>query len=371
MAAKAPISKIILVMGARPNFMKVAPLVRHDRKALRDSFQLVLVHTGQHYDEAMSGVFLRQLGITDVRHQLDCGGGSHAEQTARIMIGFERVCQAERPDWVVVVGDVNSTIACALVAKKLGISVCHIEAGLRSFNRAMPEEINRLATDAISDLLLTTCEDADRQLADEGVPACRVRRVGNLMIDSLRHHLEIVEARPPESFGLPPHEAFGVVTLHRPANVEDEARLRAVIEALKRVAERIPLFFPCHPRTRANLERLGLHPPKGKRLVVGDPIDYFGMLGLYRTAKLVVTDSGGVQEETTALQIPCLTVRSETERPITVTEGTNTLIGDPDDLEAAVEAILAGRYKAGNVPALWDGRAGERVWDALRETCLA
>ncbi len=354
---------ILHVVGARPNFMKVAPLLA----ALRDRSGVAqtLVHTGQHYDERMSATFFRDLGMPAPDVNLEVGSASHAVQTAEVMKAFEPVLLAAPPDWVVVVGDVNSTLACALVAAKLGVPVAHVEAGLRSGDRAMPEEINRVLTDQLSDLLLTPSPDADENLDAEGIPASRIRRVGNVMIDSL--HAQVQAARAlemPRVHGLE-RGGYCLATLHRPSNVDDPGTLRDIFEALGAIARSRPVLFPMHPRTRQNAERFGLLDRLGavRRL---EPVGYREMLGLLDGAALVLTDSGGLQEETTALGVPCLTLRESTERPVTITEGTNTLV--PERTAAAIlAAVEVGERKRGCVPALWDGRTAGRIADALLE----
>jgi UDP-N-acetylglucosamine 2-epimerase (non-hydrolysing) len=357
-------NKVINVVGARPNFMKIAPIVAElGRRS--DQFEQVLVHTGQHYDEAMSDAFFADLGIPHPDINLEVGSASHAEQTARVMIAFEPVVLEHRPDWVVVVGDVNSTLAATLVAAKLGARVAHVEAGLRSRDRRMPEEINRIATDALADLLLTPSRDADANLLAEGVPAEKIAFVGNVMIDSLFAQRERARASTIlERLGLEPG-AYAALTLHRPSNVDERETLAGILRALARIAERLAIVFPVHPRTRARIAEFGLAVPPGVALV--EPLGYLDFLRLYSESRLVLTDSGGIQEETTALGIPCLTLRENTERPITVSEGTNQVVGaDPERIVSAATAILDGRVSfAGRVPELWDGRAAARVVDAL------
>lgn len=357
-----------LVAAARPNFMKVAPLY-HALKAT-DWCRPVLVHTGQHYDANMSDAFFRDLALPEPDHDLGVGSGSHAEQTAGVMIAYERLCLAARPDWVVVVGDVNSTLACALTAKKLCLPVAHLEAGLRSGDRSMPEEINRIATDAIADLLWTPSPDADENLYREGVPRHDVERVGNVMIDSyemLRQRID--QARMASKMRLR-DGAYGIVTLHRPANVDKRERLREITSALTLIAKRLPLVFPAHPRTQERLRSFELQQKfesGGVRLVA--PLGYIDFMSLVSSARFVLTDSGGIQEETTYLRIPCLTLREITERPVTVTEGSNRLVS-PINLTAAVDEILAGPLHLGKPPALWDGRAAARVVESLQRRVL-
>jgi UDP-N-acetylglucosamine 2-epimerase (non-hydrolysing) len=360
------LSSIIAVVGARPNFMKIAPLMDRLRAA---GVSVSLVHTGQHYDESMSDSFFRQLRIPRPDVDLEVGSASHAVQTAEIMTRFEPVLERFAPAAVVVVGDVNSTIACALVAAKKEVPVVHIEAGLRSFDRTMPEEINRVLTDQISELLFTTERDARENLRREGISDSRIHFVGNVMIDSLLSHLDraVPVLRTLEAHGqlpIPEGNPFGVVTLHRPSNVDEPTQLRRLMATLARVSERLPLIFPVHPRTQSRLESIGFENPAGLRRT--PPVGYLEMLGLMKDAKLVLTDSGGMQEETTALGVPCLTLRENTERPITVAEGTNTIVGgDPARIESEVEAILTTGGKSGRRPELWDGKASMRIRDTL------
>ncbi len=359
--------KVLLIAGARPNFMKVAPIFA-EMKRRSGEFAPMIVHTGQHYDAAMSDAFFDDLGMPKPDIHLGVGSGSHAVQTAKIMTEFEPVVLAERPDWVVVVGDVNSTIACALVCSKLGIKVAHVEAGLRSRDRAMPEEINRILTDAISDLLLTTSQDADENLRAEGIPAERIRFVGNVMIDSLLEHLKIAEnSTVREDLGIEGAE-YAVVTLHRPSNVDDVDVFGGIVDALCDVARKLPIVFPVHPRTRAKIEEFGFRDrmaDAGIRLI--EPLGYLDFMRLYSGARLVLTDSGGLQEETTVLGIPCLTLRHNTERPVTIDLGTNVLVGtDPQRIRDAAEAALAGAdTKDVSIPPLWDGKAAGRICDEL------
>ncbi|MDO9018998.1 MAG: UDP-N-acetylglucosamine 2-epimerase (non-hydrolyzing) [Deltaproteobacteria bacterium] len=362
-------SPVVFVAGARPNFMKVAPMLRAMTSAAAP-FERVLVHTGQHYDAAMSDVFFRELGMPAPDVHLNGGSGSHGAQTARVLASFEEYLLgcAALPRGVVVVGDVNSTMACALAAVKLGVPVAHVEAGLRSFDRGMPEEINRVVTDAICDLLLTSERAGDANLAREGIPPERVRFVGNVMIDTLVHQLPAARALGvPAAMGLAPR-GYALVTLHRPSNVDEPARLTALVALLERLAAQRAVVFPTHPRTRERLERFGLIERLRAHgaILLRDPLGYRENLGLMADAALVLTDSGGIQEETTALGVPCLTLRSNTERPATVTDGTNTLVGD--DLDAAwarVLEVLEGRYKRGGVVEGWDGHAAERVAQVL------
>jgi len=363
--------KVINVVGARPNFMKVAPVVEAMGRRPAE-FAPLVVHTGQHYDERMSDAFFRDLGMPRPDVHLGVGSGSHARQTAAVMERFEPVVLEEKPDWVVVVGDVNSTLACALVCAKLLVRVAHVEAGLRSRDRAMPEEINRLVTDQLSDLLLTPSADADRNLLAEGIPAARVRMVGNVMIDSLFKQLERAGASTARAdLGVEGRD-YAVVTLHRPSNVDDAGTLRGILSALDELGARLPVVFPVHPRTRQNLAEFGLLEAVERRgrVRLVEPLGYLDFLRLYSGAALVLTDSGGIQEETTALGIPCLTLRENTERPVTVELGTNRVVGtDPARIVGeAQDALARGRGGARpRVPPLWDGRAAGRILDALKE----
>ncbi|MFZ5608261.1 MAG: non-hydrolyzing UDP-N-acetylglucosamine 2-epimerase [Pseudomonadota bacterium] len=357
--------KVHLVAAARPNFMKVAPL--YHALTAADGFAPVLVHTGQHYDANMSDSFFRDLELPDPDHHLGVGSGSHAEQTGGVMMAYERVAAAERPDWIVVVGDVNSTAACAMVGAKLWLKVAHLEAGLRSGDRRMPEEINRLVTDAIADVLWTPSPDADENLAREGVAPARISRVGNIMMDSYElMRAKIAAAQTPAEFGLAPG-GYGVVTLHRPSNVDDAAILAVIAAQIKAAAQRLPLVFPVHPRTQKQLKAFGLWDDlagaEGVRLVA--PMSYRPFMSLVSSARLVLTDSGGVQEETTYLDIPCLTLRDNTERPITLSQGTNRLI-KPAQVLDSVARVLDGDWPHGRKPDYWDGRTAERIVADLR-----
>lgn len=360
--SRRPRARLLLVAGARPNFMKVAPLLRALRRR-PERFETLLVHTGQHYDETMSDVFFQELGIPRPDRHLGVGSGSHAAQTARIMEAFEPVLTETKPDRVIVVGDVNSTAACALVATKMSppVPVAHVEAGLRSFDRAMPEEINRLVTDALSDLLFTTSPDADRNLVAEGVPRRRIHRVGNLMIDTLREFARRADASDVlRRLGLDP--PYALLTLHRPSNVDDETTLRRILEALEEIGRTLPVLFPAHPRTTERLRRLGAGNGAARGLRLVEPLGYLDFLHLQKHASLVLTDSGGVQEETTILGVPCLTLRENTERPITLTRGTNRLVGTDTRriVKEARRALLTKNRRPSSIP-LWDGRAAERI----------
>jgi UDP-N-acetylglucosamine 2-epimerase (non-hydrolysing) len=351
--------KFLLVAGARPNFMKIAPVMEAFRPYL-GAHEVCLVHTGQHYDAKMSDDFFRDLGIPEPDVNLGVGSASHAEQTARVMVAFEQVCLKERPDWVVVVGDVNSTMACTITAKKLGIRVAHVEAGLRARDMTMPEEINRLCTDAVSDLLFTTDEIANENLRREGVPEERICFVGNTMIDTLRRHIERARLLPlPDGLST---GKFAVLTLHRPSNVDSRERLLAMLEAIGVVAEQMPVVFPAHPRTARNLRVGDVHP----NIRICEPLGYLRFLGLVANCRMVLTDSGGIQEETTVLGIPCLTLRPNTERPITCEVGTNLVVGtDPGKIREAALSVLKNGTRPHTVPDKWDGRAAERIVEVL------
>lgn len=353
---------ILHVMGARPNFIKAAPVM--SALASSEDVRQTLVHTGQHYDANMSDVFFRQLNIADPDINLGVGSGSHAYQTAEVMRHLESVVQEREPDLVLVYGDVNSTMAAALVCAKLLIPVGHVEAGLRSFDRTMPEEINRLITDQISDLLFTPSADADANLSREGVAAEQTYLVGNVMIDTLVRLLPEAPSRwKGPALRRWAGRPYALVTLHRPSNVDDETTMRETMDALADISRDILTIFPVHPRTRLRLPGLGTEAPD---LNLVEPFSYLDFLALQRDATLVITDSGGIQEETTFLGIPCLTLRENTERPITVTSGTNTLVGhDMDQLRSEVAGVLAGNYRKGQVPPLWDGQAADRIVNAI------
>jgi UDP-N-acetylglucosamine 2-epimerase (non-hydrolysing) len=354
------------VVGARPNFMKIAPIMREMAKH-PDAFEQILVHTGQHYDEKMSEIFFEELEMPRPGVNLGVGSGTHAWQTAQVMLRFEPVIQEFEPDWVVVVGDVNSTLACALACSKAGIKVAHIEAGLRSYDRSMPEEINRLLTDQISDLLFTPSEDGDANLVQEGVFPEKIHLVGNVMVDTLVRLLPRARARwarLQERFDL---ERYLLVTLHRPSNVDDSKILEEILTALGEVSRHIPVLFPVHPRTRERIKEFSLQLASGD-LQILEPLGYVDFLALEAHAALVLTDSGGIQEETTYLGVPCLTARPNTERPVTITMGTNELVeSHRDALVRAIRARLAAERPSGNVPPLWDGVAAKRIVSVFRK----
>jgi len=364
--------KLIVVAGARPNFMKIKPFLgavaEHSLRNAEDgpSVRALLVHTGQHYDNNMSDVFFRELGIQPPDINLGVGSGSHAVQTANIMTGFEGVCERETPDWVVVVGDVNSTMACTLVCAKMGIRVAHIEAGLRSYDRSMPEEVNRLVTDALAALLLTPSEDANENLLREGVPAERIKLVGNIMIDSLLENLSRARLNGILSQFHLTTGRFVYVTLHRPSNVDVKENLSKILAVLRELSERLPVVFPLHPRTRKMMDGFGLNPRSGENLIFLEPLGYHASLRLTENARLVLTDSGGLQEEATFFRTPCLTLRPNTERPITTTLGSNSLTSLEKLMEDADRA-LNGPERRGQVPPLWDGRTAERALRSILE----
>ena len=363
--------KVINVVGARPNFMKVAPIVEAMKRRAAE-FAPLIVHTGQHYDAQMSDAFFQDLGLPKPDVDLGVGSGSHAAQTAAVMQSFEPVVLEEKPDWVLVVGDVNSTLACALVCAKLGIRVAHVEAGLRSRDRTMPEEINRLLTDQLADLLLTPSTEADANLRAEGIPAERISFVGNVMIDSLFNQLKRAEAsNVRDDLGIADTD-YAALTLHRPSNVDDAATFKRILDALEQISARLPVIFPVHPRTRARLTEFGFNErtARATNLRLIEPLGYLDFLRLYSGARLVLTDSGGIQEETTALGIPCLTLRENTERPITVEMGSNQIVGtDTHKITRAANAILDAprSIERPRIPPLWDGHTADRILDALNE----
>lgn len=384
--SSAPI-KVMHVVGARPNFMKVAPLMR-EMSRYPQKFNQLFLHTGQHYDEEMSKSFFNDLGLPEPDIHLGVGSGTHAEQTGKIMIEFERVCFQEKPDLVIVVGDVNSTVACALVAAKLCIPIAHIEAGLRSFDRTMPEEINRVLTDQISDYLFTTCEDANQNLIKEGIPEDKIFFVGNAMIDTLLNHIEIaMNSIILEKLGLRKNnniKKYALVTLHRPSNVDNPKILKGILNALNELAKEIIIIFPAHPRTIKQIKKfkmiemvnyeenfLSNKINKTNRNMLAVPsLSYLDFLCLMSNATIVFTDSGGIQEETTILGIPCLTLRNNTERPITVKEGTNTVVrSDPDKIINIGLGILKNGISRKKIPKYWDGKAAERIVKILANRC--
>jgi UDP-N-acetylglucosamine 2-epimerase (non-hydrolysing) len=358
---------VLSVVGARPNFMKVAPIVAEMRQA-DGAFTSTLVHTGQHYDAQLSRVFFDELGIPAPDVNLEVGSGSHAQQTAAVMAAFEPVLLERRPDVLLVVGDVNSTLACALVAAKLNVRVAHVEAGLRSFDRSMPEEINRLLTDQISDYLFTTEAEAELNLRREGVDGSKVHFVGNVMIDTLLAHRDRAVARDvPGQLGLA-RGGYGLLTLHRPSNVDDTETFDRLLEGIGAIARELPFIFPVHPRTRPAITRS----PGAEALVrtgalrLVDPLGYIEFLGLMEASRVVLTDSGGVQEETTILGVPCLTLRDNTERPVTISNGTNRLVGrEPAAIVEGWRQVVQ-EPRTARIPPLWDGRAAKRIVDVLR-----
>ncbi len=364
--------KIYLVAGARPNFMKIAPIVRALQK--KQTLAYRIVHTGQHYDREMNEVFFEELGIPEPDIFMAAGGGSHSQQTAKIMIAFEAYCLNDRPDAVIVVGDVNSTLACSIVAKKLHIPVAHVEAGLRSGDLTMPEEINRLVTDSISDWFFVTEPSGVAHLKREGKADDAIFFVGHVMVDNLLYqanklaHINLEESET-SKFKLDRtlnKQRYGVITLHRPSNVDDREVFSRIGEALKEISARLPLIFPTHPRTRENIKKFSIE--LGSNITLVGPQAYMPFLDLWKNATVVLTDSGGLQEETTALGVPCITIRENTERPITVDEGTNTLAGtNPERIIQEVDNILQGKGKQGRRPQLWDGHAAERIVEILEK----
>ena len=355
--------KILLVAGARPNFMKIAPLVRHLKRDRR-CVEWRLIHTGQHYDYEMSKTFFNDFDIPEPDYFLNVGSGSHAQQTAKIMLEFEKICIDQDPDIVVVVGDVNSTLACSVTAKKLNIRVAHIEAGLRSGDMSMPEEINRIVTDSISDYLFVTEKSGLENLKREGKKDNEVFFVGNIMIDTLFYSLDKLKSLRTETADSPP---YAVVTLHRPSNVDDKTRLKDILGALAEISKDMKIYFPIHPRTKKNIGQFSLdNIIKNTNIIVLPPISYLEFLTLWKDASLVFTDSGGIQEETTALGIPCFTIRENTERPITIEIGTNILVGTTGvKILKAYKEFKKGIKKEGKVPELWDGNAADRIIEYL------
>ncbi len=360
------VMKILCVVGARPNFMKIAPII--DELKSRN-IDYVLVHTGQHYDEKMSQFFFVDLGMPKPHVDLGVGSGSHAKQTGEVLMRIEPIMEQEQPDVVVVVGDVNSTLAATLAAAKLGIPVAHVEAGLRSFDRSMPEEINRLMTDSVADYLFTTEELAGEHLRREGIDDEKIFFVGNTMIDSLFKHVKRAdESKILDQLGVAPKK-YGVVTLHRPSNVDQPESLRGILEALSTIARDLPLVFPIHPRTRKRISEFGLDSLLEQGFILSEPLGYLDFLRLNKDARLVLTDSGGIQGETTVLGVPCITLRYNTERPITVTAGTNQLVGaDKQQILAAALKVLSGEAEKTQIPPLWDGQAAKRIVDVLQQT---
>ena len=361
-----PVGNLILVAGARPNFMKIAPIIRAIHQLNQtNQINYKLVHTGQHYDYEMSQAFFEDLEIPQPDYFLGVGSDSHAVQTARVMMAFEEVCLREKPDAIVVVGDVNSTMACAIVAKKLGIRVAHVEAGLRSRDMSMPEEINRMVTDVLSDWLFVSERSGIANLREEGKPKSAIHFVGNVMIDTLYYQIKEIEKHG-EGGDRPPGD-YAVLTLHRPSNVDDVEKLHDIMRAIATIGEELPVYFPVHPRTQERMEANGvIGALKDKKVRLLPPLPYKAFLSLYKDAKLVMTDSGGLQEETTALGIPCFTIRENTERPITIDEGTNTLVGTTaKGILEAFEVFKNGKTKKGRIPEYWDGKAAERIVDIL------
>jgi UDP-N-acetylglucosamine 2-epimerase (non-hydrolysing) len=364
---------LLLVAGARPNFMKIAPLIRaindhnrsgHSGRSLKINFSLV--HTGQHYDRNMSAIFFKELDIPEPDINLGVGSGSQAEQTARIMLAFEPVCLKIKPDWVIVVGDVNSTLACSLVAAKLGIKVAHVEAGLRSYDRTMPEEINRVVTDRLSDLLFTPSTDANLNLRKEGMLPKKIKFVGNIMMDALIYQLKKGQkSQLAEKLNLKAKQ-FAYITLHRPSNVDRPETLKTIMKKLANLSDRMTVVFPVHPRTHKNLEDISFRPEAYPQLKLIEPIGYTDSLWLAKNALFVLTDSGGLQEETTYFKTPCLTLRANTERPITIKLGTNKLTS-LKSLETDIKKIIQGKVKMGRIPRYWDGRTGKRIVEHLVE----
>ena len=363
---------IICVVGARPNFMKIAPIMRAFKEG-PNPIEACLVHTGQHYDEAMKDTFFRQLDIPEPDIDLGVGSGSHAVQTAEVMKKFEPVVDEKQPQAVLVVGDVNSTIACGLVAAKKGIPVIHVEAGLRSYDREMPEEINRILTDQLSDILFTTERSALGNLEREGIDAKRVHFVGNVMIDTLKHNVEravpIAETFTQYDIPVSIADSYALVTMHRPSNVDVPDVLKSLLTCLADISEQTPIVFPIHPRTKSRVEQFGLSELINRpNIHLLPPQGYLQLLGLMSNAKLVLTDSGGIQEETTALGVPCITMRENTERPITVSEGTNTVVGtDAGKIKQTYTDVMTSGGKSGCVPEYWDGAAAVRIKDILNE----
>ncbi len=357
--------KIISVVGARPNFIKIAPVAKAFKKYRKEARHLIC-HTGQHFDERMSEIFFNQLQMPRPDFNLGVGGGSHAEQTARIMLDLEKVLRAEKPDLVIVPGDVNSTLAAALVASKMGIPIAHVEAGLRSFDKSMPEEINRIVTDVVSDYLFVTEHSGMHNLRDEGMDESKIFFTGNTMIDTLEAHYDVIEACTiTKDMGLTPGK-YILGTFHRPSNVDDPENLKELMETLSRLAQERTLVFPVHPRTRKNIQKHGLDSDMPQGLIITEPLGYIEFLSLMRYAELVITDSGGIQEETTYMGVQCITVRKNTERPVTIDVGTNHLVGTiMEKVEKTALDILGGTTKPGRIPELWDGKAAKRIAEII------
>jgi len=356
---------ILTIAGARPNFIKIAPLYRELEKH-KDKFIHKICHTGQHFDENMSKIFFHDLELPEPDFNLGVGSGSQAEQTAGIMIKFEEVCVKEKPDLIIVVGDVNSTLACSLVAAKTGIKIAHVESGLRSFDRTMPEEINRMVTDTLSDFLFVTEPTGIQNLKNEGIDDLKVHFTGNIMIDSLVHYLPRIEKSDISVKMNIEKNNYVLVTFHRPSNVDNKDELQRVTGFLNRLAENIKVVFPVHPRTRNNIKEHGLSDSFHNNIVLTEPVGYIDFMALTKNAKLVITDSGGIQEETTFLGVQCITVRDNTERPVTVDVGTNHLAGtDLKKVEKIAAEILKGNIKEGRIPELWDGRVAARIVNIL------
>lgn len=357
--------RVFLVGGARPNFMKIAPIYRASRG--RDGVDCRIVHTGQHYDHEMSQAFFDDLGIPKPAYHLNAGPGSHAQQTAKIMVAFEKVCEREKPDIVMVVGDVNSTLACSIVAKKMWIEVAHVEAGLRSFDLTMPEEINRMVTDALSDYFFVTEESGVRNLLKEGKPKRSIHFVGHVMIDNLLYQKRLLAKVDASAFSV--HDLkkrygrYAFLTLHRPSNVDDRETFLGIAEALEEIGRKRPIFFPVHPRTTKMMREYRVRLPES--VVLLPPLGFQESLYLWKDAEVVLTDSGGLQEETTALRVPCVTIRENTERPITVALGTNVLAGTESDAIVRAYDESIEKAKGAKVPSKWDGKASERIWKVL------
>ncbi len=368
--------KLFLVAGARPNFMKIFPLIWeiNNREEIKKQVQYKFVHTGQHYDNQLSDIILRDLGLPAPDINLNVGSASNSVQTAKIMIEFEGICLDEKPNLIIVVGDVNSTLACSLVGTRLGIEIAHVEAGLRSFDRSMPEEINRILTDSISDYLFTTCKDANNNLLSEGIDREKIHFVGNVMIDTLcKFKNEAQRNNAYKAFGVS-KKKFAVLTLHRPSNVDERGSLEKILKAIEKISKIVPVIFPVHPRTEALIRDYNLSSSGNisSSIIFKRPVGYLEFLNLMMNAKFVLTDSGGIQEETTILRIPCLTLRKNTERPVTIKMGTNTLVGDDEDkILANVKKIMSNNYKSKpRIPKYWDGNAARRIVDIIQGNFL-